>query len=79
MVLSSRKPGDAPPSAVNTAGGMVQHIVYLGSESVYEIRLENGRRVKVLLHNRGGDSGRFDYDELVWVSWPASAPVILTE
>jgi spermidine/putrescine ABC transporter ATP-binding subunit len=78
MALARRSASDPPPSPENTTAGMIEHIVYLGSESVYEVKLDNGTRVKVLLHNRGRDGGKFDYDELVWVSWPATAPVILT-
>jgi len=78
MALARRSSSDSVPATENVAPGIIRHIVYLGSESVYEIGLESGAEVKVLLHNRGRDIENFDYDEPVWVSWPASAPVILT-
>ena len=79
MLLARRGGVDSAPAGENIASGTIRHIVYLGSESVYEVRLESGAEVKILLHNRSGEVERFDYDEPVWVSWPASAPIILAD
>ena len=51
--------------------GVIQQIVYLGSESVYDVELGNGRRVKALRSNlTRRDQEDFTWDEPVWLAWP---------
>jgi spermidine/putrescine transport system ATP-binding protein len=68
---------DAPPGC-NRATGVIRHIVYLGSESVYEVALDNGRTVKVLRSNlTRRDQEDFACDEPVWLAWHACSPAVL--
>jgi spermidine/putrescine transport system ATP-binding protein len=69
--------GDTP-AADNHARGEIRQILYLGSESLYEVDLGNGMRLKVLRSNRSArDAGDFGIGAAVSLSWPASAPVLL--
>ncbi|MDQ2765505.1 MAG: ABC transporter ATP-binding protein [Pseudomonadota bacterium] len=69
--------GDAPDGH-NRAAGTIRQISYLGSESVYEVELEGGRRVRVLRSNlTRRDQEGFTWDEPVWLAWHACSPAIL--
>jgi putrescine transport system ATP-binding protein len=62
----------------NCVAGTVFDIGYLGSLSVYHVRLANGEKVKVTAANRSRLVERpITWDDRVWLSWPASASVIL--
>jgi spermidine/putrescine transport system ATP-binding protein len=68
---------DARPGC-NIAAGVIRHIVYLGSESVYEVELENGRKIKALRSNlTRRDQEDFTWDEPVWLAWHACSPAVL--
>jgi spermidine/putrescine ABC transporter ATP-binding subunit len=80
----SRRTSDTPPTlddapeGANSVSGTVRQIGYLGSESLFEIELAGGTRVKALRTNLA----RRDQEELsigtpVWLSWRACAPVVL--
>ena len=82
--LHKRAGGQPPPvmedapAGCNVAAGTIRHIVYLGSESVYEVELENGRRVKALRSNlTRWDQEDFTWDEPVWLAWNACSAVAL--
>jgi putrescine transport system ATP-binding protein len=70
----------APPSlSENVARGTVKEIAYMGDMSIYIVELVTGKLVRVTLPNvvrRAED--RFTADELVYLSWDASSPVVLT-
>jgi spermidine/putrescine transport system ATP-binding protein len=66
------------PADHNVAAGVIRQISYLGSESVYEVELEGGRRVRVLRSNlTRRDQEDFTWDEPVWLAWHACSPAIL--
>ena len=68
---------DARPGT-NVAAGVIRQISYLGSESVYEVELENGRRVRALRTNlTRQDQEDFTWDEPVWIAWHACSPAVL--
>jgi spermidine/putrescine ABC transporter ATP-binding subunit len=68
---------DARPGT-NVAAGTIRQISYLGSESVYEVELDNGRRVKALRTNlTRQDQEDFTWDEPVWLAWHACSPAVL--
>ena len=82
--LSSRQPGDTPPKmedapqGANIVAGEVRHIVYLGSESLFEVELEGGARVKALRTNlTRWDQEDFAVGQPVWLAWHACSPAIL--
>jgi spermidine/putrescine ABC transporter ATP-binding subunit len=69
--------GDAPAGR-NVVAGTIRHIAYLGSESLYEVDLADGRRVKALRSNlTRWDQEDFDVDEPVWLAWHACSPAVL--
>lgn len=62
----------------NCISGTVYDIGYLGNMSVYYVRLSNGTKVKVTAANRSRLVERpISWEDPVWLSWPASASVIL--
>ena len=69
--------GDAPADH-NVAAGVIRQIAYLGSESVYEVELATGRRVRALRSNLSRrDQDDFTWAEPVWLVWQAFSPVVL--
>ncbi len=68
---------DAPAGA-NVVPGVIRDIVYLGSETNYEIELEGGRRIKTFRSNLTRyDQEDFTWDESVWLAWHACSPAVL--
>jgi spermidine/putrescine transport system ATP-binding protein len=66
------------PAGHNVVPGVIRHIAYLGSESVYEVELDNSRRVKTLRSNlTRWDQEDFAWDEPVWLAWNACSAVVL--
>ncbi|POZ60582.1 ABC transporter ATP-binding protein [Chromobacterium alticapitis] len=65
----------------NRAAGVVQDIAYLGSYSVYHVKLASGKIVKsVVPSSRWFDANETapTWDEPVYVSWRSDTPVVLT-
>lgn len=84
--LHKRSKGEGPPDmegtppGYNLVKGTIMDIAYLGSESVYDVRLEGGQRVRVIRPNlTRWDQEDFSWDEEVWLGWHAEgAHVLLT-
>ena len=70
---------DPPPGAVNRAHGVIQEIAYLGDMSVYLVRLDGGRIVRVTQPNvfRSADE-QLVWEQPVWLTWHESSCVVLT-
>jgi putrescine transport system ATP-binding protein len=64
----------------NCVQGTVKEIAYMGDLSVYLVRLDGGRLVRVTMPNseRHADD-RITWDEKVWLSWAPVSPVVLTQ
>jgi spermidine/putrescine transport system ATP-binding protein len=82
--LHKRAEGQSPPlledarEGCNVAAGVIDHITYLGSESVFEVDLENGRKVRTLRSNlTRRDQEDFAAGEGVWIAWHACSPAVL--
>ena len=82
--ISKRAEGDATPTmedapaGYNVVPGVIRHIAYLGSESVFDVELDNGRRVRALRSNlTRRDQEDLDWDEPVWLGWHACTPAVL--
>ena len=74
---SAMKMEDAPAGA-NVVPGIIRDIVYLGSETNYEVEIEGGRRVKTFRSNLTRyDQEDFTWDEPVWLAWHACSPAVL--
>ncbi len=60
------------------AAGVIRHIAYLGSESIYDVALDNGRTVRALRSNlTRRDQEDLAWDEPVWLAWHACTPAVL--
>ncbi len=68
---------ERPSGADNWAQGTIHDIAYLGDLSVFVVRLESGREMRVTQANRTRKSDeQFVWDEAVFLSWDASSPVV---
>ena len=73
IVLSREQPAGAD----NWAHGVIRDIAYLGDMSVFVVRLDSGRKVRVTQANRTRKPEElFAWDEAVYLSWDASSPVV---
>ncbi len=82
IAMSRQPPGLAAltPDSENVARGRVRAIAYMGDASVYLVALDSGREVRVTLPNSARDAEqRIGTDEVVFLSWQAGSPVVLTE
>ena len=74
--ISREKPEDKD----NWGSGIVRDIAYMGDVSVYLIRLDSGKVVRVTQPNifRHAED-RVTWDERVYVHWHATSPVVVTK
>jgi putrescine transport system ATP-binding protein len=73
--LSAQRPA---PDDRNALAGTVFEIGYRGDVSLYKVRMADRSLVKVALANAGGRPP-FAIDDLVWVSWPPDAGIVLRD
>ena len=74
-----RPASDDAAAGCNMAKGVIRQMSYLGSESVFEVEVESGRRLRVLRSNLARrDKGGFILGESVWLSWRAAAASVLS-
>jgi putrescine transport system ATP-binding protein len=70
-----------PPAgqAENFARGTVKEIAYMGDMSVYLVKIDSGKMVRVTLPNveRLSDDERILWDETVYLTWHESSPVVV--
>jgi putrescine transport system ATP-binding protein len=68
------------PAAPNAVQGKVLDIAYLGNLSTYYVELPNGKIIKAQTANTRRISRRaFTWEDPVWVSWSATAGVLLDQ
>ena len=82
--LHKRAPGSAQPAiedtpaGCNAVPGVIRQEIYLGSESVFEVEIRGGRRIKVARSNlTRWDQEDFALGEDVWLVWHACSPAVL--
>jgi putrescine transport system ATP-binding protein len=65
----------------NSVKGVVKEIAYMGDLSIYLVKIDSGKMVRVTLPNveRLSDDERILWDETVWLTWHASSPVVVTQ
>jgi putrescine transport system ATP-binding protein len=72
-----------PPADVaeNCVKGVVKEIAYMGDMSIYLVKIDTGKIVRVTLPNveRLSDDERILWDETVWLTWHGSSPVVVTQ
>ena len=71
---------DKPDGGDNWGGGIVRDIAYMGDVSIYLIKLDSGKVVRVTQPNvvRHADD-RVTWDERVYVHWHPTSPVVVTK
>jgi putrescine transport system ATP-binding protein len=71
---------EKPASPDNWAMAVVRDIAYMGDLSVYLLRLDSGKVIRVTQPNvfRHAED-RITWDERVYLSWHASSPVVVTK
>lgn len=62
----------------NSVAGVVEDIAYMGSLSVYRVRLASGMILRAARTNRARGEQDITWDDPVHVSWEAGAGVVLT-
>ncbi len=74
--LSKEEPGD---HRFNTVRGMILDFGYLGNLSVYNVKLDSGKIVKISAPNQNRFSKhQVDWDDIVYLSWEASNTLVLS-
>lgn len=70
---------DKPASDINAIAGKVENIGYLGSISHYHVAVGNDERVTALRANASqAVDNTINWENDVWLDWPADAGVVLT-
>jgi putrescine transport system ATP-binding protein len=71
---------ERPDGVDNFVRGVVRDIGYMGDMSVYLVKLDSGRVMRVTRPNivRQADD-RISWDETVYLHWHASSPIVLTQ
>jgi len=80
IVLTRDKPAPQPgiPAETNMTKGFVEDIGYLGDMTVYQVRLDNGKYLRVTKTNSvRGDPDAISWDEPVWASWAGTSGSVL--
>ena len=77
--LTRERPGDdLAPGGANRVHGMVEDIAYLGDMTVYQVKLDSGKELRVTKANElRGDPDAISWDEPVWASWSGSSGSVL--
>jgi putrescine transport system ATP-binding protein len=71
---------DEPEGSHNRASGVISNIGYLGDASVYLVRLDGGRTVRVTRPNsQRQPDGNLRVNDRVWLHWHESSCVVLTQ
>jgi putrescine transport system ATP-binding protein len=72
-----------PPenTSENCVKGVVKEIAYMGDLSIYLVKIDTGKTVRVTLPNveRLSDDERIQWEETVWLTWHSSSPVVVTQ
>jgi putrescine transport system ATP-binding protein len=76
--ISRTPPAD---TAENCVKGVVKEIAYMGDVSIYLVKIDTGKTIRVTLPNieRQSDDERIAWEETVWLSWHGSSPVVVTQ
>ena len=79
-ITMSRTSAEGQGPRENVVRGTVTEIAYMGDVSIYLVRIDSGKTLRVTLPNIMRDAeNRITRDETVYLSWHGSSPVVLTE
>jgi putrescine transport system ATP-binding protein len=71
---------ERPEGVQNLFPGMVEEVAYMGSLSIYRVRLSTGRVISATQANLSRqDRDAITWDEEVWVSWGDTSGVVLAQ
>lgn len=71
---------EKPAQADNWASAIVQDIAYMGDVSIYLLRLDSGKVVRVTQPNTYRHAeDRITWDERVFLTWHPESPVVVTK
>ena len=78
MLITRQQPARATENCVR---GVVKEIAYMGDMSIYLVKIDSGKTVRVTSPNveRLSDEERILWDETVYLSWHESSPVVVTQ
>ena len=78
ILIQRTAPADTRENCVR---GVVKEIAYMGDMSVYLVKIDSGKTVRVTLPNieRLSDDERILWDETVYLSWHPGSPVVVTQ
>jgi len=69
---------EKPDTEFNQTSGVIVEMAYMGSQSIYRVRLNSGKEVRVTQPNYARDMGdRLTWEETVYLSWDADSCVVL--
>ncbi len=69
----------APEQSENCMQGVIEDIAYMGSLSVFRVRLNSGKEIRVTQPNFARDMGaRFTWEDRVYLHWDVDSSVVLT-
>ena len=76
--ITRQQPADISENCVK---GVVKEIAYMGDVSIYLVKIDTGKMVRVTMPNieRLSDDERILWDETVWLTWHGSSPVVVTQ
>jgi len=80
MIPEAKGKPSAPecPEGDNIAHGQIRGMSYLGDITIYEVKLDSGRVIRVSRPNLSRyDQEDFTWEDKVWLSWHGSSPVVL--
>ena len=65
----------------NYVRGVVKEIAYMGDVSVYLVKIDSGKTMRVTLPNieRLSDDERILWDETVYLTWHPGSPIVVTQ
>lgn len=70
---------DEPASLLNSTQGVITEIAYMGSQSIFKVRLDTGKEVRITQPNVARDmADRLTWEDRVFLSWDADSSVVLT-
>ena len=74
-----RLAAERPTPELNAISGTIAEVGYRGDMSIYKVRLADRSLMKVAVANTGAHGqGAFAAGDLVWLSWPPEAGMVLT-
>jgi spermidine/putrescine transport system ATP-binding protein/putrescine transport system ATP-binding protein len=78
MLPAGRAKAKDSPAGTNIAQGQIKGMSYLGDVTIYDIRLDSGRSIRVSRPNLSRwDQDEFSWDDKVSLHWHPSSPVVL--